>query len=79
MRIPRRKPIELSNPQAVKELGHFKDVIVEILEDEERIDYSHYPINQLRRIATQVGIKGSFSMKKTELIKKLEEKNVTTI
>jgi transcription initiation factor TFIIIB Brf1 subunit/transcription initiation factor TFIIB len=77
MFIPRQKPFELDNPKAIKELSHFKDVVVEILEDDERIDYARYPIHQLRKIASQLGIKGSFYMKKIDLIKKLEEQNAT--
>lgn len=75
MFIARQKPIELRHSKAINELSHFKDVLVEVLEPDERIDYGRYPIHQLRKIATQVGIKGSFFMKKIELIKKLEEQN----
>lgn len=75
-----QKPIELKDPQAIKELSNFHDVVVEVLEDDrDKVDYSKYPIQQLRKIASQVGITGSFKMKKSDLIKKLEEINVTTI
>ena len=72
--IPPRKPIEIDNEKAAKELSEFKDVEVKILEGESQIDYSKYKINELRNIAAQIGIKGTFSMKKVDLIKKLEEK-----
>ena len=48
---------------------------IEILKDEPAIDYSKYKIHELRSIAARAGIKGFFTMKKTDLIKKLEEKN----
>lgn len=38
------------------------------------INYSRYPVNQLRNIASQAGIQNSFFMKKINLIKILEEK-----
>ena len=44
-----------------------------------RIDYSGYRINELRAIAAERGVKGTFSMKKVDLIKILEEKNATVL
>lgn len=44
---------------------------------EKLVDYSVLKINALRKIAARFGIPGSFSMRKQELIKKLEEQNGT--
>ena len=41
------------------------------------IDYSMYRINELRSIASSLGIEGFFTMKKADLITKLEEQNGT--
>ena len=79
LRLLPNRPYEFTNARAVNELRNYKDIQIEILEEDKPIDYSKYPIGQLRKIATKVGIKGSFFMKKIELIKKLEGKNVTTI
>jgi len=38
------------------------------------IDIDALPINELRRIASGKGVKGTFSMKKVDLIKTLKEK-----
>jgi len=43
------------------------------------IDYSGYRINELRAIVAGKGVKGTFSMKKVDLIKKLEEKHGTSL
>ena len=37
------------------------------------VDYSGYRINELRAIAAGKGVKGTFSMKKVDLIQKLKE------
>jgi len=69
---------ELSDPRAIKELAAYPLVDVKIVEGAESnaVDYAKYPISQLRHIAAELGIKGTFSMKKTDLIKILsEEKN----
>lgn len=42
------------------------------------IDYSKYRINELRSIASSLGIEGFFVMRKADLIKQLEEQNATT-
>ena len=45
-----------------------------------KFDYGGYRINELRAIARERGIKGTFSMKKVDLIKILtEDKNATSI
>jgi len=41
--------------------------------------YNGYRINELRAIAAEKGVKGTFSMKKVDLIKKLEEKHGTRV
>lgn len=75
--LPRYKQIELSDPQAIKDISRYPMVEVEFIEGP--TNYSSVSINQLRRMATQKGLKGSFYMKKKELIKRLEEQDVTTI
>lgn len=40
-------------------------------------DLSHFKIWELRSAAAKLGIEGYFTMKKAELIKKLEERNAT--
>ena len=74
--LPPQKPIILENAQAIKELGNFPSVQIEVLEPEETVDYASFPINQLRKIATKVGIKGAFFMKKAELVKILGGQHV---
>ena len=44
-----------------------------------KVDYSGYRINELRAIAAERGVKGTFSMKKVDLIKILEDKNATVL
>lgn len=44
---------------------------------EKLVDYSTLTINMLRKIAARFGIPDSFTMRKQELIKKLEEQNGT--
>ena len=68
----------LDNRQALGELSKWQFVDVEVTEgsiDGPEINYSYFRINALRKMAAQVGIKGNFTMKKSELIKKLEEKD----
>lgn len=43
------------------------------------VDYDGYRINELRAIAAERGVKGTFSMKKVDLIKILEDKNATIL
>ncbi|HDZ39338.1 MAG TPA: hypothetical protein ENH62_13850 [Marinobacter sp.] len=43
------------------------------------INYSDYRINELRAIVAGRGVEGAFFMKKVDLIKKLEEKNGTSL
>ena len=44
------------------------------IQEKKEIDYSGYRINELRTIATNKGIKGAFSMKRSELIKRIKAK-----
>lgn len=77
--------IYMDNEEAIKEIKIFPYISVTILEggkksDEPevpKIDYSLYPIQELKSIAASAGIKGFFVMKKAELIKKLEVYNAT--
>lgn len=73
--LPRYKQIELSDPQAIKDLSRFPYMEIEFIEGP--ANFVRMSINQLRHVATQKGIKGSFFMKKAELIKKLEGQNAT--
>lgn len=80
--LGRLQPIETRDRQIVEDFrkqSKRSDVQlkIEILEKEKRVDYSKYRISELRSIASKVGIKGTFTMKKADLIKKLEEKDVT--
>lgn len=51
---------------------------VEITQAEPKIDYAKLKIWELRSIASKVGIEGFFTMRKSELIKRLEEKDAKT-
>lgn len=77
--------IHMDNEEAIKEIEKYPMIAIRILEggtksDEPevpKIDYSVYPIYELKSIAASAGIKGFFVMTKAELIKKLEDKNGT--
>lgn len=43
------------------------------------VDFGGYRINELRAIAAERGIKGTFRMRKVDLIKLLEDNNATSI
>jgi len=74
--IPRGTAIDLKDQRALKELQHFQDLQIDIVEPADPpIDYSKYPINQLRRIAKNQGIKDSFFLKKSVLVEKLSKKS----
>jgi len=45
----------------------------------QKVDYGGFRINELRAIAAEMGVKGTFSMKKVDLIKILEDKNATRV
>ncbi len=69
---------DIDNRQALKELAAwpFVDVTIEKGSvDGPKVDYSYFGINALRKMAVQAGITDSFTMKKSVLIKKLEEKD----
>jgi len=69
---------DIDNRQALDELSKWPFVDVEIIEelpDGPAVDYSYFGINALRKMATQAGIKDNFTMKKSVLITKLEEKD----
>jgi len=68
----------LDNCQALEELSKWPFVEVKILEgsiEGPKVDYLHFGINALRKMAAQAGITGTFTMKKLVLIKRLEEKD----
>jgi len=47
IRLLPRRPYEFTNSRAVNELRNYKDIQVEILEEDKPIDYNQYPIGQL--------------------------------
>ena len=75
--MPYGRPIEITDPQTARELDAFPLISLEILEGsldgKDVVAYADYSINELRSIAKQMGIEKGFFMKKSELIKKLEE------
>ena len=85
--IPRQIPVPMNLKElAAQELEAMPNIHVNYLDrsDEEKerrqpkIDYSKYPINALRSIAASLKVEGFFTMKKVDLIKKLEENNATS-
>jgi hypothetical protein len=84
LRIPKGQEYTLDHPKAIRELSEYPDLTIEVMRADAAdrataADYSKYPINQLRNIASNAGKKDSFFMKKVDLIKFLEEKNEPTI
>jgi len=83
LHLNRLAPIRTDDREVIKDLRKLNkrnDIYlkVEILEnDKPPIDYQSRPIWELKSIASKVGIKGFFTMRKPELIKILEEKNGT--
>lgn len=76
LHIPRGTSIDLRDQKALKELQHYRDLQIDMIEPAgPPIDYSKYPINQLRRIAKNQGIEKSFFLKKSELIAELNKKS----
>lgn len=75
--IGRFESREIKDPKLFDEIEKFSqrtDVFfdIEILDDKRKINYSKYTIQELKSIASKVGIKGFFTMKKSDLIKILE-------
>lgn len=71
-----RKPYYTDNAKVLEILqtaNKRRDVFLKI----ETLDYTKYKIYELRSMAAKVGIEGFFTMKKSDLIKKLEEKHGT--
>ena len=69
---------DIDNRQALEELSKWPFVDVKVIEgsfDGPEIDYSYFNINALRKMVAQAGIKDGFTMKKSLLIKKMEEKD----
>ena len=73
--LPYARPVDIVDPKVARELDAQPLVEVQVvhgkLGDTETVDYADYTINELRHIAKQMGISGSFFMKKLELIEKL--------
>lgn len=86
--INRLVPYDFSDDGVMEDLKRFEKSdslefkIIESTEPKperkEKIDFNLYRINELRSIVAGKGIKGAFSMRKADLIKKLEEKNATS-
>lgn len=85
--LPRQIPVPMDLTElAAEELDATRFVHVNYLDRKDEgkkrrvspIDYSKYPIQDLRSIAATLGIEGFFTMRKVDLIKKLEEKNEST-
>ena len=80
LRIPKGQEYTLEDKKAIEELSYYPDLTIEVIrEDPACIDYSKYPVNQLRNIVAKTGRKDSFFMKKVDLIKLLEEQHESTI
>lgn len=80
--IPVRKPYYTDDAKVAQTLetaNKRSDVFlkIEALAQESPIDYMKYKIYELRSMAAAMGIEGFFTMKKLDLIKKLEEKHGT--
>lgn len=76
LRIPKGQYYELNDKKAIEELQEYPDLMVEILEQDiaiPTVNFSLYPVNHLRNIASKLGIERTFFMKKVDLIKLLEE------
>ena len=82
LRIPKGQYYDLKDRKAIEELQQYPELCVEIVEKDivmPAIVYAMYPINQLRNIASKIGIKNAFFLKKVDLIKILEETHESTI
>lgn len=89
--LERLMPFEVHDEGVLKDLERFETsdrLGIEVIEPgrpeapkplRQTVDYSGYRINELRSIATEKGIKGAFRMRKVDLIKRLEDKNATSI
>ena len=78
--LMRRRPLFFYDKEIIEDLRQqsrigFNRLDVKIIQTEPEIDYSKYKIQQLRSVASKVGIEGFFTMRKSELIKRLEEKD----
>ena len=89
--INRLMPYEVCDKGVLEDLKRFEQsdhLGFEILEPSrpeapaplsQGVDYSDCRINELRAIAAGKGVKGTFSMKKVDLIQKLEEQHGTSL
>lgn len=78
--LMQRKPIYFYDKKIIDDLQQhsrigYNRLEVKILEAEPMVDYGKLRIWELRSIASKIGIKGFFTMTKSELIKRLEEKD----
>jgi len=81
--LPNLQPVYLYDKKLVKELQGYNErgdihLKIEILDADPQPDYTKMKVQKLRSIAAKLGIKGFFTMKKADLIKKLEEKDEST-
>lgn len=82
--IDRLMPFPVSDPGVLEDLKHFEQSDCLGFEEVEPLrkatcEFDGLSINELRKAATRAGIKGSFYMKKPEIIKQLEDNNATSI
>lgn len=78
--LMRRRPLFFYDKEIIEDLQQhskigYNRMEVKIIQAEPTVDYSKHKIQQLRSVASKVGIKGFFTMRKSELIKLLEEKD----
>jgi len=82
IRIPAHGIQDIDNEQAAKEILKHDDLVVDWISGDGRsgkkykepeVNYERYRIWELRSIAAGLGIKGFFTMRKLDLIKKITE------
>ncbi|HZX10455.1 MAG TPA: Rho termination factor N-terminal domain-containing protein [Acidobacteriota bacterium] len=71
--LPKGRPTTINDKKVVEAIRGYP--YIEIKEDKKKADFGSLKIWELRKIASKRGIKGTFKMKKSELVKKLEEQN----
>jgi len=66
--LPKGRPVSINDREVVKAIRGYP-----YIEIKEEADFGSLKIWELRKIASKRGIKDTFKMKKSELVKKLEE------
>ena len=77
--LNRLAPLEITDPKLIKQLQDYskrRDIQLEvkIVEAEVKPDYTKFKVQQLRSMASAMGISGTFKMKKKDLIEELKKK-----